>query len=94
MRMARGLNMRRVLLEVRPSNTAALGLYCNMGFREIGLRRGYYPAVTPARGTPKVGNPHPAGGWAELTPPPDTHPAGGLGADKVREDAIVMECIL
>ncbi len=44
MKMARGLDMRRVLLEVRPSNTAALGLYCDAGFRGIGLRRGYYPA--------------------------------------------------
>lgn len=43
-KMARSLDMRRVLLEVRPSNVAALGLYCAAGFREIGLRRGYYPA--------------------------------------------------
>ena len=43
MTMARGLNMRRLLLEVRPSNAAALGLYRAAGFREIGLRRGYYP---------------------------------------------------
>ena len=43
MTMARGLNMRRLLLEVRPSNVAALGLYRAAGFREIGLRRGYYP---------------------------------------------------
>lgn len=42
--MARGLNMRRMLLEVRPSNVAALGLYRDAGFGEIGLRRGYYPA--------------------------------------------------
>lgn len=40
--IARGLNMRRLLLEVRPSNVAALGLYRDAGFREIGLRRGYY----------------------------------------------------
>ena len=43
MRIARELNMQRLLLEVRPSNTAALGLYRDVGFREIGLRRGYYP---------------------------------------------------
>ncbi|MBI5658894.1 MAG: tRNA (adenosine(37)-N6)-threonylcarbamoyltransferase complex dimerization subunit type 1 TsaB [Nitrosomonadales bacterium] len=42
--MARDRNMRRVLLEVRPSNIAALGLYRAAGFREIGLRRGYYQA--------------------------------------------------
>jgi len=40
--IARGLNMRRLLLEVRPSNAAALGLYRAAGFSEIGLRRGYY----------------------------------------------------
>ncbi len=32
-----------MLLEVRPSNTAALHLYRNYGFRTIGRRRGYYP---------------------------------------------------
>jgi ribosomal-protein-alanine N-acetyltransferase len=32
-----------VLLEVRPSNTAALALYSGMGFNEIGVRKGYYP---------------------------------------------------
>lgn len=49
MKMARGLNMRRMLLEVRPSNLAALGLYRDAGFGEIGLRRGYYPADNNAR---------------------------------------------
>lgn len=44
MEMARGMNMRRMLLEVRPSNVAALGLYRKAGFSQIGLRRGYYPA--------------------------------------------------
>lgn len=34
----------RLLLEVRPSNQRALALYALWGFREIGLRRGYYPA--------------------------------------------------
>lgn len=40
--LARGRNMRRVLLEVRPSNTAAVALYRSTGFAEVGLRRGYY----------------------------------------------------
>ena len=31
-------------LEVRESNRVALALYRSMGFNEIGLRRGYYPA--------------------------------------------------
>jgi [ribosomal protein S18]-alanine N-acetyltransferase len=30
------------VLEVRPSNLPAIGLYTKMGFREIGRRRGYY----------------------------------------------------
>ena len=36
-----GLNM---FLEVRPSNHSALGLYESMGFNEMGIRPGYYPA--------------------------------------------------
>jgi len=32
-----------VFLEVRASNRKALHLYLDMGFNEIGLRRGYYP---------------------------------------------------
>ncbi|CAH1075320.1 ribosomal protein S18-alanine N-acetyltransferase [Candidatus Nitrotoga sp. 1052] len=44
MEIARACNMLRMLLEVRPSNAAALGLYRDVGFREIGLRRGYYAA--------------------------------------------------
>jgi [ribosomal protein S18]-alanine N-acetyltransferase len=44
MKIAHGMGMRRMLLEVRPSNVAALGLYSDAGFREIGLRRGYYQA--------------------------------------------------
>lgn len=35
---------RGMLLEVRPSNLAALKLYTRSGFRRIGLRRRYYPA--------------------------------------------------
>jgi tRNA threonylcarbamoyladenosine biosynthesis protein TsaB len=33
-----------ILLEVRPSNTAAIRLYQRNGFSEIGRRKGYYPA--------------------------------------------------
>ncbi|WP_435627139.1 ribosomal protein S18-alanine N-acetyltransferase [Candidatus Ferrigenium straubiae] len=40
--MARARNMRRVFLEVRPSNAAAIALYRSAGFDEIGVRRGYY----------------------------------------------------
>jgi ribosomal-protein-alanine N-acetyltransferase len=35
---------RVLLLEVRPSNSAALALYRHFGFAQIGVRRGYYPA--------------------------------------------------
>jgi [ribosomal protein S18]-alanine N-acetyltransferase len=33
-----------MFLEVRPSNISAIALYENMGFCEISVRRGYYPA--------------------------------------------------
>lgn len=39
---ARQKNTRRVFLEVRPSNIAAIALYRSLGFAEIGVRRGYY----------------------------------------------------
>jgi ribosomal-protein-alanine N-acetyltransferase len=32
-----------MLLEVRPSNTAAINCYNSAGFNEIGLRKNYYP---------------------------------------------------
>ena len=35
----------RIFLEVRVSNAAARALYARAGFREIAMRRGYYPAV-------------------------------------------------
>lgn len=34
----------RVYLEVRPSNKVAYDLYASMGFDEVGVRKGYYPA--------------------------------------------------
>lgn len=42
--LARQHKAQVMLLEVRPSNVAALGLYEGFGFRRIALRRGYYPA--------------------------------------------------
>jgi ribosomal-protein-alanine N-acetyltransferase len=36
---------RSLLLEVRPSNSRALALYRHFGFRQIGVRRAYYPAA-------------------------------------------------
>ncbi len=43
--LARRHHAETALLEVRPSNRAALLLYHGMGFQEVGLRRGYYPAA-------------------------------------------------
>ena len=37
--------VKTVFLEVRPSNFPALMLYQSAGFCEVGLRKGYYPAL-------------------------------------------------
>jgi len=42
--VGRGYGARTMLLEVRPSNDAALRMYQRYGFERIGVRRGYYPA--------------------------------------------------
>lgn len=47
--IARETGMRSVLLEVRPSNARALGVYERYGFSRIGQRRGYYPAANNTR---------------------------------------------
>lgn len=44
LKLARDYGARKILLEVRPSNGAALALYAAGGFTEIAVRRGYYPA--------------------------------------------------
>ncbi|MRW92776.1 ribosomal-protein-alanine N-acetyltransferase [Duganella sp. FT80W] len=46
---ARGLGMESMLLEVRPSNTRALQIYERYGFKQIGRRKGYYPAANQQR---------------------------------------------
>lgn len=38
-----------MFLEVRPSNTKAQTLYESLGFNEIGIRKGYYPAENNTR---------------------------------------------
>jgi ribosomal-protein-alanine N-acetyltransferase len=43
-RLARQLGAKHLFLEVRPSNRAAQALYTRFGFREVAVRRGYYPA--------------------------------------------------
>ena len=47
----------------------------------------------PARGTPKVGNPLSAKADAELTPPPDTQPAAGLGADTEAQHILLQDIV-
>jgi ribosomal-protein-alanine N-acetyltransferase len=42
LRHARSLDVQKIHLEVRRSNTAALKLYESLGFSEVGVRKGYY----------------------------------------------------
>lgn len=42
--LARRRGAKRLFLEVRPSNLAAHGLYSRFGFRQLSVRRDYYPA--------------------------------------------------
>jgi ribosomal-protein-alanine N-acetyltransferase len=44
-RIGQGMKAETCFLEVRQSNFSAIRLYMNIGFNEIGLRKGYYPAV-------------------------------------------------
>lgn len=45
----RRLALGTLWLEVRPSNARARALYGRWGFREVGLRRAYYPAAQGRR---------------------------------------------
>jgi len=45
MQVARKGGSKLLLLEVRPSNEKALAMYQQFGFQQIGVRRGYYPAL-------------------------------------------------
>ncbi|HFD81329.1 MAG TPA: ribosomal-protein-alanine N-acetyltransferase [Gammaproteobacteria bacterium] len=45
MQLARRHGADTVMLEVRPSNRAAIALYQKLGFNEMGVRRNYYPAA-------------------------------------------------
>jgi ribosomal-protein-alanine N-acetyltransferase len=42
---AKSNQMANMFLEVRLSNISAIALYENMGFNEMAVRRGYYPAA-------------------------------------------------
>jgi ribosomal-protein-alanine N-acetyltransferase len=43
-RVAHASDAAQLFLEVRPSNQAARRLYTRFGFRDISVRRGYYPS--------------------------------------------------
>lgn len=43
---ARDCEASTIFLEVRPSNLVAYRLYEKLGFNEVGIREGYYPAYT------------------------------------------------
>ena len=43
-------NIPRIILEVRPSNAAAIGLYHKLGYEQIGIRKNYYPASPESGG--------------------------------------------
>ncbi|MSQ52399.1 MAG: ribosomal-protein-alanine N-acetyltransferase [Betaproteobacteria bacterium] len=42
---ARRAKAEKILLEVRPSNSGAIKLYTAFGFKQVGVRRDYYPAA-------------------------------------------------
>ena len=44
LKLARDYGAQKIFLEVRLSNAAARALYASAGFREVALRRDYYPA--------------------------------------------------
>lgn len=44
LKIAKNHHATNMFLEVRPSNISAIALYENMGFSEMAVRRGYYPA--------------------------------------------------
>ena len=44
-RIGRDSDAQQMFLEVRPSNNSARRMYADYGFRDISVRRGYYPAA-------------------------------------------------
>ena len=44
-RIGRDSDAQQMFLEVRPSNTSARCMYADYGFRDISVRRGYYPGA-------------------------------------------------
>ena len=74
---ARAWGSERLLLEVRAGNAPAIALYRDAGFKDDGVRRGYYP--------PRPAPPSSARG-PETTPPRQAEAVGG----DAREDARLM----
>jgi ribosomal-protein-alanine N-acetyltransferase len=52
--LCRGCDAQQLWLEVRQSNPKAKALYERYGFREVGVRRGYYPAAEGQREDARV----------------------------------------
>lgn len=52
--LCRGCDAQQLWLEVRQSNPKAKALYERYGFREVGVRRGYYPAAQGQREDARV----------------------------------------
>lgn len=53
----------RLWLEVRVSNADARAAYCRLGFAEVGMRKGYYPAPAASREDAVVMNLDVATAW-------------------------------
>ena len=49
MEKAQAYGAANMFLEVRVSNTVAIGLYESIGFNEMAIRRAYYPTSSPER---------------------------------------------
>lgn len=56
MEISKKYKARKVMLEVKPENVAAIGLYQKFGFEVIGLRRNYYGPSKDALTMQKVVN--------------------------------------
>ncbi len=72
----------RVLLEVRPSNLAAVALYEHANFSVVGTRKGYYPASTGREDAVVMALDLVPATQSDPAPAPDKASAQQLGATK------------